>query len=195
LFLQIPSLVSANTPSLKANQTPSYALVLVDTDVAAAEEETCGKARALGSPGAVKAADTDVAAAEKEACGEACALVRPVEAATLMSPQPKRNARALGSPVKAADTDVAAAEEETCGKARALGRLVEAADSDVAAAEEEAYGEACAQGEAFEAPLTTLKHGDHFAKKKLPCSAEPQGIREDPNARPLVATRSNLCNN
>jgi len=43
-----------------------------DSDVAAAEEETCGEARALGSP--VEAADTDVAAAEEETCGEARAL-------------------------------------------------------------------------------------------------------------------------
>ena len=66
----------------------------VDTD-AAAEDETCEEARALGGP--VEAADTDVAAAEEEACGEV---------------------RALGGPVETAGTAV---EEETFGEARTQG--------------------------------------------------------------------------
>jgi hypothetical protein len=46
-------------------------------------------------------------------------------------------------------------------------------------------------------PLTTLKHGDHCAKKKLPRSAsdELQGNRDDPNAGPFLTTRSIRGNN
>ena len=64
-----------------------------DTDAAAAEEVTCGEARALGGP--VEAADTD-AAAEEVTCVEA---------------------RALADPVGVADTDAATTEEEICGGA------------------------------------------------------------------------------
>jgi hypothetical protein len=99
----------------------------VDTD-AAAEDETCEEARALG--GSVEAADSDAAAAaEEETSGEACAL---------------------GGPFTATDTDAAAVEEETCGEACALGNPVEVADTDAAEGEETcAFGKAAAADTSF----------------------------------------------
>jgi len=97
----------------------------VGTDVAAAEEETCGETRTLGGP--VEAAGTDAAAAEEETCGKTRTLGGSVEptaktgfetvgeaADTDTSAAENAEARALGDPVEAADTDAAAAEEETC---------------------------------------------------------------------------------